>query len=77
MCDGMCEHLHDPVGLRANLGTLGEHIHLEHFQCLYSYVGVAWSDAWFMGALTSCLCCVTHYISYLLHYMVRTSGFER
>ena len=41
VCDGMCEHLHDPVGLRASLGSLGEPVYLEHFACMYSYIGVA------------------------------------
>ena len=41
VCDGMCEHLHNPVGLRDSLGTLGEMVHLEHFVCMYSYIGVA------------------------------------
>jgi len=69
--------LHDLVGLRANLGTLGEHMHLEHFVCVYSYVGVAWPNAWFMGALTSHLCCKCHCISYVLHCMARKSCYER
>ena len=75
MCDGVCEHWHDPVGLRTNLGTLGEHMHLEHFAYVYSYVGVAWPSAWFMGTLSSRLCCKSHYISYFLHYMVRMSDY--
>ena len=69
VCDGMCVHRHNPIGLRANLGTLGEHMHLKHFSCVYSYVGIAWIDAWFMGALTSQLCCKCYYISYVLHYV--------
>ena len=63
----MCEHLHDPVGLRASLDSLGEHMHLEHFVCVYSYVGVAWPDAWFMvschhvyaaKAIAYLICCI-------------------
>jgi len=76
VCDGVCEHLHDPVGLRANLGTLGELVHLEHSACVYSYVGVAWPNVWFIGALTSRLCCRCHCISYMLHCMVRMCGYE-
>ena len=45
MCDGLCEHLHDLVGLGGNLGTLSEHMQLEHFACVYSYVGIAWLDS--------------------------------
>ena len=77
VCDGVCKHLHDLVGFRANLGTLGEHMYLEHFACVYSYVGIAWPDAWFMEALLSSLCCRSHCISYLLLCMVRMSGSER
>lgn len=61
-CDGVCEHLHDPVSLRANLGSLGELMHLEHIACVNSYVGIAWTDAWFMEALSSHLCCKSHCI---------------
>ena len=74
---GMYEHWHDPVSLRADLGTLGEHMLLEHVAYVSSYVGVVWLDAWFMGAFPSCLCCRCHSIYYVLHYMVRTSGYER
>ena len=49
VCEGMCAHWHDLVGLRANWGTLGKHMHLEHFTYVYSYVGVVWPNAWFMG----------------------------
>ena len=77
MCDGVCEHLHDSISLRTSLGTLGEHMHLEHFACVYFYVGITWPDAWFMGDLTSRLCYRYHYISYVLHCMVRMSDYER
>ena len=76
VCVGMCAHWHDLVGLRANLGILGEYMHLEYFACVCSYMGVAWPDAWFMEVLTLRLCCKCHYISYVLHYMVRKSGYE-
>jgi len=76
-CVGMCENWHDLIGLRANLGTLGKHMHLEHFTCVCSYVGVIWPDTWFMRALTSCLCYRCHCISYVLHCMARKNGYKR
>jgi len=33
------------VGLRANLGILGEHMRLLHSTCVCSYLGIAWPDA--------------------------------
>ena len=40
VCVGMYEHWHEPISLRANLGTLGEHMYLKHVACVSSYVGV-------------------------------------
>ena len=76
VCDEVCQHWHDPVDLRANLGTLGEHMYLEYFACVYSYVGIAWPDAWFMGAQTLYLCCKSQCISYILHCMVSESDYD-
>jgi len=45
VCNGICEHLHDPVSVRVDLGSLGEPMHLEHITYVNSYVGVAWPDA--------------------------------
>jgi len=64
LCVDGCAHWHKPVGwLSADLGMIGEHVHLEHFSC----VGVAWPDAWLMGlchhvnaarAITFITCCI-------------------
>ena len=46
MCIGKCAHWYNPISqLVADLGTIGEHIHLEHFAYVGSYVDVAWPDA--------------------------------
>jgi len=37
--------------LSVDLGRIDEHVHLKHFACAGSYMGVAWPDAWLMGAL--------------------------
>ena len=54
LCMGMCAHWHNPVGLLStDLGMIDEHVHLEHFAYVNSYVSVAWPDTWLMGALLS------------------------
>ena len=71
MCIAEYVHWHDPIGmLIVDLGKIGEHMHLQHFVCVNSYVGVAWPNSCFMGALSSRLYCKSHCIYYLLHCMV-------
>ena len=73
---GMCAYWHDSISLRANLGTLCKHMHLGHFGCV---VLCGHNMAWCLvyGGLNITLCCKCHCISYMLHYMVRKSCYDR
>ena len=55
MCVGAYAHWHDSIGLLiADLGKIGEHMHLEHFTCVNSYVAVTWPDTWLLGLWGFC-----------------------